>query len=95
MKLAAILPDIFKGVSFNNLNSIPLLLANLITAALALSGVLAIIFIIVSGIRYIMSQGSPDGVKKAKSGLTNAIVGLIVSAAAYIIVSFIARQVLQ
>ncbi|HSX41097.1 MAG TPA: hypothetical protein VLF21_00460 [Candidatus Saccharimonadales bacterium] len=93
--LADIIPNIFNNVNFNDINSIPILIANLIAAALSMTAVLAVIFIIVSGIRYITSQGNPDGVKRAKNGLTNAIVGLIISAAAYLIVSFIARSVLQ
>lgn len=81
-------------LDFSSLASIPLLIANLIQIALTLSAVLAVIFIIVAGIRYITSQGGPDGVKQAKSTLTNAIIGLIVSAAGYLIVGFVARSLL-
>lgn len=50
-----------------------------------LLGVLAVIAIIVSGIQYIVSQGNPDGIKKAKSRLTNAVVGLILLSLMFVI----------
>jgi hypothetical protein len=50
---------------------------------------LAILFIIISGIQYITSQGNPDGIKKAKSRITNAVVGLILLGLMFAILNFI------
>lgn len=38
---------------------------------------IAVLAIVITGIQYITSQGNPDAIKKAKSRLTNAVVGLI------------------
>lgn len=53
------------------------LLGGLINYFFALIGALAVLAIIFSGIQYITSQGNPDGVKKAKSRLINAVIGLV------------------
>ena len=44
-----------------------------------LVGILAVIFIIIGGINYTVSQGDPGKVKKAKNTILYAIVGLIVA----------------
>ena len=52
-------------------------------------GILAVVFIIVGGINYTMSQGDPGKVKKAKDTILYGIIGLIVSLAAFAIVQFV------
>lgn len=49
--------------------------------------VLAIIFIILSGIQWIISGGDKEKIQKAKARLTYSIVGLIVIAGAFFIIS--------
>jgi hypothetical protein len=56
---------------------------------LVLAGSLAVIFLIVGGIRYIISSGSPDGIEKAKKTITYAIIGIIVIILSYIIVAIL------
>ena len=52
-------------------------------------GILAVVFIIMGGINYTMSQGDPGKVKKAKDTILYGIIGLIVSLAAFAIVQFV------
>lgn len=54
---------------------------------LGLIGALAVLAIIVSGIQYIVSQGNPDAVKKAKSRIVNAVVGLVLLALTAVIMN--------
>jgi len=61
---------------------------NGINAALYIIGIIAVIIIIVGGIRYIMSRGDPATLKKAKDTITYAIIGLIVAILAFPIVNF-------
>lgn len=78
-------------VSFQNpsrFTSIPELLAGIVNAALGLLGGLAVILIVFSGIKYMMSS-NPGDVAKATEGIRNAIVGLMVVMGAYLIVQFV------
>jgi hypothetical protein len=88
---ASIFPGLWTNIDRNNigLNSIVQLAVNLINIALYLAGILAVIFIIIGGIKYIVSAGSPEGTKSAKNTMTNAVIGLVVVIFAGTIVSFI------
>ncbi len=48
--------------------------------------ILTIIFLLVSGIQWIMSGGDKEKIQKAKNRLTYSIIGLIVAASAFLIV---------
>lgn len=56
---------------------------------LGLSGGVALLLIIVSGYRLMVSQGNPDAVKEAREQLTAAIIGLL-----FMILSFVILQVI-
>ena len=58
----------------------------------AIVGILAVIFIVVAGIRYTTSGGDPAKTKAAQQTLTYAIVGLIVAALAFAITNFVVGQ---
>jgi hypothetical protein len=65
---------------------------NIIQLALGIIGVLAILMITVSGLRYITSAGNPEKTSKAKSGIIYALVGLMVAIAAEGIVTYVASN---
>lgn len=52
------------------------------------AGALAIIYLLWSGIQYIISAGNAERVKSARSGIINAIIGIVVIIATYAIVRF-------
>ena len=52
-------------------------------------GILAVVFIIIGGYNYTMSQGDPGKVAKAKSTILYAIIGLVIALMAFAITSFI------
>lgn len=56
---------------------------------LGLAGGIALILIIISGYRFMVSQGNPEALKAATEQLTSAIVGLL-----FIILSFVILQVI-
>lgn len=60
---------------------------------LRIAGVVAVGFVIYAGIRYIMSQGSPDETAKAQSTLVNALIGLVIAMVAVGLVSFVGHQI--
>ena len=47
---------------------------------------LAVIYLIYSGIIYITAAGNPDNAKKGQQGVINAIIGIVIIAAAYFII---------
>ena len=53
---------------------------------LSFTGLIAILFIVYSGIQYITSAGNPDQIGNAKKTLTYAVIGLIVVILSYSIV---------
>mgnify|MGYP001114460067 CR=1 FL=1 len=71
------------GVGLNEL------IANIIQVILYVAGVMAIIYLIYSGILYLTAAGNPDSAKKGQQGIINAIIGIII----IVLVWVIARSV--
>ena len=61
---------------------------SIFSLVLGISGGIALILIIISGYRFMTSQGNPEAVKAATEQLTSAIVGLL-----FIIFSFVILQI--
>lgn len=58
-------------------------------------GAIAVIMLIVGGIRYVLSQGDQGAVTAAKNTILYSIIGIVVAALAYGAVAFIAAQLGQ
>lgn len=54
-----------------------------------LVGAIAVIVIIIGGLRYVISQGSSDQVKQAKDTILYGVIGLVVAILAYALVHFV------
>lgn len=67
-------------------------ITNILNYALAILGGFAVIMIVVSGLRYILSAGDPQKMSKAKSGIIFSLVGLVVAIVAEAIVAFVGNQ---
>lgn len=52
----------------------------------------ATIYLAIAGYRYIVSQGNPDLMEKAKKNLTYAVVGVVVAYSAFLIIRLIGNQ---
>lgn len=68
--------------------SLAALAGNIIDIVLLIAGVLAIGYLIYSGILYITAAGNPDSAKKGQQGVINAIIGIIIIVLAYFIAGF-------
>ena len=55
-------------------------------------GVISIVMIMVGGFKYILSQGNPQETAKAKNTIMYAIIGLVLAASAFTLVSFLVEQ---
>lgn len=58
-----------------------------------IAGGIALIVIILAGLKYVTSQGDPAGVAKAKNSIIYAVIGLVVATLAFTIVTFVVRSV--
>jgi len=65
---------------------------NIINILLFLIGAIAVIMIIVGGIRYTTSGGDANQAKSAKDTILYAIIGLVVAMMAYAIVNWVIKQ---
>lgn len=58
-----------------------------------LVGAVAVIFIIIGGLRYVTSNGDSKQTEAAKNTILYAVIGLIVAIASYAIVNFVVTQI--
>lgn len=66
----------------------------IINALLALAGLVAAIYLILGGVRYITSQGDEDKAGEAKQTILYAVIGLIVIGLSAAIVNFVVSRVI-
>jgi hypothetical protein len=52
---------------------------------------IAVLIIVVSGFRYIVAHGDPSATAQARNGVIYAVVGLLITMAAYSIVIFVVK----
>jgi hypothetical protein len=64
----------------------------IIEMLLFLSGMVAVVFIIVSGFTFVTNQGSPDRLATARKGLANALVGAVIAFISSRVVGFISGR---
>lgn len=91
-------PAIANAQTFNSENGIKLfsgslmdLLNNVISVALVLIGVIAVIYLIYGGIIYVTAGGDSDKAGKGRIAITNAIIGIIIVAASFVIYNAVAN----
>lgn len=78
-----------KGTDVATLACIPVIIKLVVNAALVFAGIVALVLIIYSGIRYITSRGDQTALDSAKKTLTYAIIGLIVIFLSFFIVNLV------
>lgn len=71
-------------------NVVGLLNDALTNIVLPIAGVIAVIYLIYSGILYLTAAGNPESAKKGQQGVVNAIIGIIIIVLAYVIVNAVA-----
>jgi Type IV secretion system pilin len=64
----------------------------MISVVLGIAGALAVLMIVLSGLRYITAAGNPERISKAKNGIIYSLVGLAVAITAEAIVAFVANR---
>lgn len=67
-------------------------LAGILKALYMLAGGLGLIFVIIGGLRYVLSNGDPKDIALAKGTIIYAIIGLAIALTAFTAVSFITQR---
>ena len=65
------------------------LIKTIINVMLSIAGIIAVIMIIIGGIRYVTSSGEQANVKGAKDTILYAVVGLVITIMAFAVVNFV------
>mgnify|MGYP000911800980 FL=1 len=88
-KTFAAIPILDQGDLASGNKGIPAILGNIIDWVLGFAALIAVLFIIISGIRWIIAAGNADQAKSARQALTSAVIGLIIIILSYFIVRFV------
>ncbi len=65
----------------------------IVNALLGFAAVIAVIFVIIGGVRYITSQGDEDASEAAKNTVLYALIGVIIIALSAVLVNFILASI--
>ncbi|OGE85542.1 MAG: hypothetical protein A3J48_00300 [Candidatus Doudnabacteria bacterium RIFCSPHIGHO2_02_FULL_46_11] len=79
-----------QAVTFSDY-TVEALVARILNIALLFVGLIALVFIVIGGYRYIMAGGNEESVGKAKQTIMNAVIGLIIVILAFAIVNITYR----
>ncbi|MCL2173848.1 hypothetical protein FWH58_00900 [Candidatus Saccharibacteria bacterium] len=85
----AVCDDLEKGGSDQGVIGI---VRNVINILLFIGGIIAVIVIIVSGIRFASSRGDSNAVTKARQNIVYAVAGLVIMVVAFAVVNFVIAQ---
>ena len=87
-------PDIgfTKDGKFSGTGILKVLLA-IIDILMRIVGLVALGFIVFGGIKYVTSQGSPEGTKDAQGTVINALIGVGIATIAVAVVSFLGSRI--
>jgi len=68
---------------------LPTIIAGIINVVLGLLGLVFVVLIVYAGFLWMTAGGNAETVKKAKGIMINAIIGLVITVAAYAIASYV------
>ncbi len=79
-------PDVSQGGA-----SLGKLISNLVGALFIAGFLLTFMLLLIGGIQWITAGGDKQALEKARSGITNAIMGLVIVAAAYALMTLVGQ----
>lgn len=68
-------------------------LSSILQVVFGLAAAIALLIIVIAGFRYVVAAGDPNSVSQAKKAILYAVIGLLVSLAAFSIVTFVLRSI--
>ena len=72
-----------------NITDPKVLIKTVINILLSITGLVAVLFLIIGGVRYITSAGNEEQAEAGKKTMQNAIIGIIIVVLSFVIVSVI------
>ena len=81
------------GCDNSSSNALPTVVQNLLNVVIGITGIIAVIFIIIGGVQYMTSTGDAGKITKAKNTILYAVIGLVVVILAFAIVNFVIANV--
>lgn len=69
------------------------LIGNIIKTLMGVVGVIAVLMIVWGGVMYMTSAGNDEKIGTAKKIITGAIIGLVISILAYVIIDFVIKAI--
>jgi len=82
------------GLSSGQETSFPSVIGGIIYGALALLGVVSLLIIIIAGYKWMMAGGNEETVSSARAMIKNAVIGVIITLAAYAITYFVISKLI-
>jgi hypothetical protein len=73
------------------LSCLPIIAANLLTVILGFAGLTAILMFILGSFKFMHAGGNPEIIKGAKNRFTYAIMGFVIIAFSFVIISIISK----
>jgi hypothetical protein len=68
-------------------------LHTLLSITFGILGAISVLIIVISGMRFVLSEGKPENAARARETIIYAVVGLIISISAELIVAFVLNKV--
>jgi hypothetical protein len=68
------------------------MIKTVINTLLYILGIIAVVMIVIGGIRYTTSNGNSSSIKEAKDTILYSVVGLVVALLAFAIVNYVVKQ---
>lgn len=76
-------------------DSVATSIKKVINILLYIAGIIAVIYVVIGGFRYVLSNGDSGAITKAKNTVIYALIGLAVAVMAYAIVNFVLDNIVQ
>jgi len=74
---------------FANKEGLALLIATLWKTAFLIAGVVTLLYLVMGGLTWVTASGDKANSEKAKSQITDAVIGLVIMALSFAIITFI------
>ena len=75
-------------------NALPSVIINILNGIIAVSGLIAVIFIVIGGINYMTSAGEASKIEKAKKTILYSVIGLAICALSFAIVNYVIKNII-
>ena len=89
------LGDVGDSIGADVDNTLPELIGNVIQVLLSVLGIIFVVLVVYAGFLYLTDSGDSTKVKKAKTLLTQSVIGLVIIVAAYAISAFVIDALIQ